>query len=243
MKFYIILIIALFPGTLLINLFSQEFHIVTGTGIGHYNMMELKEFNEEKIESLPFETKALENFPMFWNYNVEALYVSKKYVSIGLQGAYFSTGSRISRVDYSGEYLFDIKLNAISPALLIGFYIPLSKYRITINNIFGISYSKIVCKEHLKTDVESVQNKYVYDATNLYYMPQLNLSRAIYGFRIAFYIGYHFDMKRNKIVAEDYRVQVQEPALNNNTKLNWNGIQMGISLSYNVLRNKISQKN
>jgi hypothetical protein len=95
---------------------SQEYHLMFQTGMGNYSMSDLKGLNQINLKRLPFEAKIVSDFPPYWTYR-PAVLVKFNRISLGASLSYQSTGSRISVKDYSGEYRFDMNVNAISPGI------------------------------------------------------------------------------------------------------------------------------
>ena len=91
-------------------------------GTGTYSMRDLKGLNRYIKNRLPFDTKIVADFPPFLNYSA-ILKFRIKNAYLGIIQSYQTTGSRISGRDYSGEYAFDITLNAYSPGIYSEFKI------------------------------------------------------------------------------------------------------------------------
>lgn len=122
-KFGIILFV-IFQISLPITLFSQELNFILGSGVGSYKMDDLKEFNNIVLKSLPFDARITNNFPIYWNYKSSILYSFKKLLTAGITWSYQSTGSRLSRVDYSGVYSFDSRIRSSTPGIIIELFLP-----------------------------------------------------------------------------------------------------------------------
>ena len=157
MKTKCIILILLLQITSHAAVFSQELNINLESGLGSYKMNDLKELNDMVLESLPFDSKITENFPAYFYYKPSLILSFNKFINFGIVWSFQSTGSRVSRTDYSGEYLYDMKIRASSPGLLIEFYYPIDKFRISFSNEFGINYSKLNLKEYLRVYSETTR--------------------------------------------------------------------------------------
>jgi hypothetical protein len=228
----ITLILISFP----VTLFSQEFNVVLETGLGSYRMSDLKEINKTVLKGLPFDAKITNNFPIYWNYKSCLLYSFRKLVTVGITGSYQSTGSRVSRADYSGEYFFDTKIRSFSPGAIIEFYHPVDKFRISFSNEVGIEYSKLGLKEVIRVNTESQKNEFTFTSENYYYEPAVKLSYPVSFFRLGLVAGYLFDLKREDLSGSDsnnYNLILSD---GNPAKSDWSGIRLGASLSFNLFQ-------
>lgn len=151
-------------------------------GIGTYSMTKLKELNTSVFESLPFKAKIVSNYPPYFYYKPAFLF-SFKRANIGLQAAYYSTGSRISSKDYSGEYLFDSKVSCIAPGVYADLYLfsLFKECRVAVFSEGGIIYSKLGLKESLIVDNQEIINKSFQDKFKEYYVePGLKFAYKAY---------------------------------------------------------------
>jgi len=151
--------------------FAQNIKFGVQLGIGTYSMTKLKELNTSVLESLPFEAKIVSNYPPYFYYKPAFLF-SFYRMNIGLKATYYSTGSRISSKDYSGEYLFDSKVSCLAPGVYADFYLfrIFKDCRVAVFSEGGIIYSKIEFKESLIVDNEEIINKSFDDNFKEYYV-------------------------------------------------------------------------
>ena len=112
-KFIIILLLFL----IIPNSFGQRFKAEVELGVGTYSMSDLKELNSVRLESLAVNAKVTDNFPLTPYYNANLIYKINQHISFGMTGSYYSTGSRISYEDYSGELKIDDILSCYSPGI------------------------------------------------------------------------------------------------------------------------------
>jgi len=217
-----------------VRLFSQNVSVLLEQGIGSYRMNDLKQLNIEVLNSLPFAAKVTENFPLYWNYKLSLMLSIKNDLDIGATCSFQSTGSRISRVDYSGEYSFDSKINALSPGIIAEIHIPLNKLRISFNNEVGIEYSKILLIEHIKISSNLKENRYSFKSQNWYYEPTVRLSYPILFFRLGITGGYLFDFKKGivrSIDSNNFNIKLSDGKL---PTADWSGMRLCATLSFNM---------
>lgn len=217
-------------------LFSQELNLVLEMGLGTYRMKDLKEFNTINLSSLPFDAGITDNFPGYWNNKLLMQYSMKKFLTLGIACSYQSTGSRISRVDYSGEYFLDTRISAFSPGIMAEFYIPLKKFRLSFGNEAGIEFSNLRLNEYLKINSESKENEYSFTSHNWYYEPTVRLSYPVLFFRLGIVTGYLLDFKKGIFLSSDlnnYNIKLTD---GRTITADWSGARLGISLSVNFLQ-------
>ncbi|MDP4273492.1 MAG: hypothetical protein Q8907_04360 [Bacteroidota bacterium] len=106
----------------IMGLKAQDIRLSFQTGYGFYNMKSLSDFTKEAYKSLPFEAKIISNYPPYFYYQ-PAIKFSNDRFGIGLVYLFQTTGARISSKDYSGEYLYDSKINCYSPAIVFDAFI------------------------------------------------------------------------------------------------------------------------
>jgi len=124
--------------------YSQNLDFGIQTGIGFYNMNGLKSLNATVFKSLPFQAGVISDYPPFFYYK-PVFFLSFNKFRVGLQASFYSTGSRISSKDYSGEYLFDTKTYCIAPSANIDFllFTFCNKYKLFLFSEGGITYSSL----------------------------------------------------------------------------------------------------
>ena len=128
-------------------------------------MAQLKSINGEILRNLQFKAKVTDNFPPFWYYKAFMIFPVSKTVGLGFKFSFYSTASRISRADYSGEYRFDNKLYCLAPGILFDIKLySKSKFKIILYDETGMEFSKITLNE--KIQINSAINENI-EAYNL----------------------------------------------------------------------------
>ncbi|HLP73191.1 MAG TPA: hypothetical protein VK155_09830 [Bacteroidales bacterium] len=218
---------------------AQELNLVVEPGMGTYRMTDLRELNRLTLNSLLFKAEQTDDFPSYWNYKSSLLFSMKRLVSFGVTFSHESTGARISRADYSGEYRFDTRIRAFSPGAVAEVWFPVNKFIIALSNEAGFEYSKLRLTEYFRVESESEQAAYTFTSKNFYYEPAIKLSYPVWLFRLGISAGYLFDLNRDALSGTD--VNVKSIILSNGDKAvsDWSGVRIGASLSYNILRTKI----
>lgn len=220
----LLLLLALSPA-----LSGQKFRASFTTGIGTYRMQNMKAYLDLVNESLPFSPEIVDNFPPFLWYSFAATWMLGDF-SAGLAVNYNSTGSRVSLKDYSGEYLSDRTLRAVSPGITAGYLLPplADKLSLTPSLELGMIFSTMEVAETLVVGNELVYDYYsVLGAVNLYAGPSLRVGYSIVprvslellaGYIIQFNGGY-FKPKVPDSYTDTYK-----------TKPDWTGLRCGLSV-------------
>jgi hypothetical protein len=212
------------------NLFAQNITIDLQSGIGNYRMSSMEKFNTSI--TLPFATKVVSNFPSR-SYIKPSLYFSFNNHAVGATYSFQSTGSRISRVDYSGNYNIDMIVNAHSIGLLYKGRLAKQKWvDINLKSEIGVVLSDLTIKENLSISSQQLINSNEkFNSFNYYIQPGLNVSRSIkrfvIGLDIAYYlqvgsIGFHH--------AESRHTKLVNPDSDEEVYPNWSGFRLGISV-------------
>jgi hypothetical protein len=225
----LITMLVTFPNELL----SQKLNFVVEQGLGSYKMNDLKQFNNLILNSLPFEAAATENFPAYWNYSASFV-LSLNKMAFGVTCSYQSTGSRISRADYSGEYAFDTKINSVSPGFFAEFHIPLNEFLLSINNEVGIELSKLSLIEYLVIGSVSQEDAYKFKSQNIYCEPSVRLSYPVLFFRLGVGAGYLVDFKKGTFKSTDSdEIKLSD---GNPVTADWSGVRLSATLSFQLFK-------
>ncbi len=200
------------------------------TGIGFYTMKDLKKLNDNVFKDLPFQARVIADYPPYFYYK-PAISASFNKFSFGLQAAFYSTGSRISSKDYSGEYLFNIKTKCIAPGAYIDlllFTFP-DNYKLSLFSEGGIAFSGLDLKEHLTVGEQEISNSdYSFKSQNYYFEPGVKFRRSIYkSVSLELNAGYFFQFGKKA-----FETDKREILSTGNTAIRpgWNGLRIGISV-------------
>jgi hypothetical protein len=241
-KRFVVIFFLIYPALCAERLSSQELFLDFESGPGKYRMDDLKEINERVQGSLPFEVKYISNFPVFIYYKPSLILSINKFVNFGITWSFHSTGSRISRKDYSGEYRFDTRIKTSSPGLLLMFYYPVGRSRICLNNEIGINYTVLNIEEYIKVYEESESDKSMFYGRNHYIFPSLRFLYPVSFFRIGVSAGYLVDFRKGYLQYSDNKEIILETNLGGTAYANWSGFRAGISISIDLLKKPVIRK-
>lgn len=223
------ILLSIFLGLFCSFAYPQKIKLGFQSGIGTYEMNELKWVTSSVYDGLPFQAKIISNYPPFLYYKPSFLLSFSKF-SIGLQLSKYSTGSRISSKDYSGEYLFNTKIKGIAPSIYFDFgHFPvLKKIRLSPFIETGIIYSKLELKEFFYIyDTEITNETYNFTSKNYYVESGLKTEYGIYKFiSVELNSSYAVQFgKKNLETKEGMTISGNRGA----ARPNWSGFRFGIS--------------
>jgi len=154
--------------------FSQDLEIGIWTGIGSYQMGDLKQMQTQLIQEINIDgLQKTESFPVFYNFGL-----NYEYSNFGVFFRYESTGARIAYSDFSGSYFYD----QTGDNLVLGgsgrFFIEnnstdgLSPFILVKG---GVSLSRIEFKETITLSGNSSSNNLNLNETSYFLEPGLGL--------------------------------------------------------------------
>lgn len=210
--------------------YSQHITFGIHAGVGTYSMKGLKDLNAAVFKILPFQARILSDYPPYFFYKPAFLLSFYKF-NAGFQAAYYSTGSRISSKDYSGEYLFNTKVNCIAPSVYFDYslFSISGKYPVSLFSEAGITFSKLDLKEVLTVNNEEITNSsYAYKSKNYYVEPGFKVGYQIYRFiNLELNTSYFFQFGKNVFKSDNNDI------LNDGEKTigpDWSGLRIGFSV-------------
>lgn len=231
MKKYLICIFL----ALALNSFSQKTDGGIQVGVGFFNMEEFKAINEAALKYLPFEAKITDNFPPNIVYKGYYHHLYKNNFGYGVKISFSSTGSLISREDYSGSYYFKNQVHYFSPGLIFDYCIyTFPKLKILLYNEIGYEFSYGKIHENLTVSGQTQENEYEYRSVNIFTEPGCRLmysySKLI---NVGLYVGYLFDT-HSAIKPIETAISPKEfyDVSSGESSVNWSGIRFGVSISY-----------
>ena len=203
-------------------------------GFGTYSMGSMKNINNQVSESIPFDTKIVDNFPGYLYFRPSISLESAGY-SIGLIYTFQSTGSRISAKDFSGEYLFDTKVLSTAPGIYGDINIlSQKKSKLSIYSMTGLLFSKLKMHEFLTLQNSQVSNQNIdYKAQNYFLEPGLGYYYFLGSFSLGLNAGYFITIGSQTFYSGDNKKNVLHDYKNQqDVKPDWNGVRVGFSILY-----------
>jgi hypothetical protein len=211
------------------------------TGLHFSNMQELSDLNLILQKETPFDTKIISDFPGYWYYKPS---INLEYSNLSLGVSYFftSTGSRISSKDFSGEYKLDIKVHTSAPAIFADAHFPSkSKLQGGFKCSLGILLSGLNMNESLIVGNQSiVSNDNNFESLNYFFLPEFRVTYPWKSFSFEFNTGYLIQFGAKQFSLKDNKNTVlTNPDIDNPIKPNWNGFEIGISITYSLKRHRL----
>lgn len=212
---------------------KAQLAIEYSVGYASYQMGDMNDFissiRDEINASMPgLDAKIVTSFPDYVTHNLSIGYRFRN-MEVGLNSSYYTTGSKISKEDYSGEYSFKTYLNGFRQGLYYRNYF----YTVNINYnkklyLYGeISPSLIFSKVKIKEKIR------VYDEINTRIDQKINNI----SFSILPQIGAQFNFNRQVGVFTKIGYELSIPnkstMLDQDVKVDWSGIRVngGLRLS------------
>lgn len=203
-------------------------------GAGTYSMKDLKELNSLVIKKLPFDTKAVDNFPPFLTYSA-ILKMQLNKVSLGLIYMFQTTGSRISGKDYSGEYYLDMTVNSSAPGVFGEILIPTgTRLNCSLFSAFGLLLSGLKMHEYLNVlAVEGIDDRTRFKALNFNLYPGFSIFYPMGPVKFGLNAGYSVQFGKGSFVNRDNLTgKLINPDTRDVVKPGWNGLRTGLSAAF-----------
>jgi hypothetical protein len=227
---------------LLLNIFvnAQQLGFEVHTGYGTYQMHNLRKFNNYVKEELPFTSAINPNFPGYLYY-MGSVFLKGETAQFGVNLGYYSTGSRVSSSDYSGEYRFDNLINAWQPGIIMRFEVENFDDAILFASFgTGMIFSQLNLSEFLKVyDEILIDYQHGFSSLNYFIEPGLHVAIPFWKFTIALQTKYLFQLGNKNFKGSDNN-QITNPETGKQLKPNWDGLRFDISLGYAIQFKKAS---
>jgi hypothetical protein len=211
------------------SLMCQEISLGMTTGISTYSMTDMKALNEALYPD--FDAKLVSDFPPYVYFQPDLKFTWVR-ISLSLEYTYFSTGSRISAKDYSGEYRLDMLVHSNNAGIMLGWeLIRKNKVRLMAGVKGGMAFSGLKAVYYLELN-NSVKNEFnnKLKAIHYYFEPCLDLDYYILPkVSLGLQGGYYFDIG-NKPFKSDFTLT--NPETGYTVGPDWKGIRIGIAVSY-----------
>ncbi len=221
----IVLFFLLLPKSYL--LIAQNVKIGIQAGVGTYKMTDLKNLNEYVSQNNSLNPKITSNYPAFLYYQPTVIFEFKN-INLGFLYSHQSTGSRISILDYSGEYRFDSKINSNAFGILSE--VKLNPEKILSFRLYselGVAKTKLNLIEFFKVYDETLLNdKYAFESYNYYFEPGIKISYPNNHFCFEFNLGYLKQFGKETLTGKE----VLTNELGDKIKPDWSGFRCGLSV-------------
>lgn len=202
-----------------------------------FNMSGLKDMNTEVLRSLPFDAKTTVSFPANFGFKAYMGQYAGTKVFIALKYSMNSTGSLISRSDYSGSYGFKMRTHYHSPGVLVHIKMfSFSRYRIWFCTETGYNFSSLELRETMKTAGNSNEEITDYRSTNFYFEPGLKTNYPLNSFfSVEAYAGYTFDVMGGLKLKDDFDIkELIDIGHHAGYTINWSGIRIGLGITVRI---------
>lgn len=220
---------------LFISLYAAaQVSVTYSFGYGSYKMGDMKTFLEktqlhieEKHPGL--NTYIVDDFPAYITHNLDIGYQIKRH-EFGIKGGFYSTGGKISRQDYSGEYEFKTTINGYKTGIYYRNYLYNQKIgKKSSLSLFGeISPSVIISEVKIKSHLTINEEPLEAENTSIYKVDFACLPQVGVRYKIIPMIGVQ--------LAAGYEIAFGEKAyrLDGNPRIDWSGFRAsaGANISF-----------
>jgi hypothetical protein len=205
--------------------FSQHFKFEIGVGRGYYAMTDLKKKNSNILINLPVIARITDDFPSKFYYVASLAYLITKNISFGILGSYYTTGSRISYKDFSGELSYDNILSSYSSGFKVAFKIVGKSLRLTEENNICYSFTKYKLSEKILTSSTNSRFK----SNSIQIEPDFKLSYLYKMGELGILVGYLHDFCGTNNLNGDKKLPLINSLTKEEVNNNWSGLRTGIS--------------
>lgn len=208
-----------------------QFAIGYGIGYGNYKQTDLQGYQKLVLQNSELPARIVDSFPAYFNHRVELQMTGHNGKEWTLFGAFYSTGGRISLVDYSGSWKNDMHLNAFRLGLNTSIFSrKIQNFGFKLYAEAGISYNDLRINDLLIIGDEQQSSQIGYYAIDVFLQPGLLAEYSFKPFKIGLFAGYEFDTGEDFIsYNEKYHIRYSG---SNNVAPKWSGYRTGIKLMY-----------
>lgn len=224
-------LIILFVIVVFTSVLQAQVNLNYRLGYGTYRMKSVSEFQELVLDASLLPAQIVEQFPGYLNHR---LYIGflEKWPHYKVYLGYVTTGGRISLVDYSGKWNFDMLLNGFQA----GFHMetPLNKLpKIELKGYIdlGATTTMLNINEYLKLYDEESEQSQLFFAYGFDFQLGLELCYKLPAVDIGCYLGYEQDFATPFYLDGDYEVQLGT-SQDNLVHPGWAGLRTGLSATY-----------
>lgn len=202
------------------------------TGYGIFMQSSLTKFQDINIELSGLPAKAVERFPGYITHKVY-LSISDKF---GKQYTFYagfqSTGGRISLIDYSGKWIYDMPLQGYQLGMRSEYNIKeLKNLKLRMYFDYGATFSSLKLKNHLVVGEEKFDESMNFIGLSLNCQPGFLVKTDFKNFSIGLQTGMEVDLGMSFFEAGYFKNKLgftRETIV----RPEWTGLRTGILLSY-----------
>jgi len=213
---------------------SAQNSIGFNIGIGTYDMSDLKSILKRSVQDNPLDPVLVSDFPPFFYYQPTFRFEGKNW-NTGLNFSVFSSGSRWSIRDYTGEYRLDALVKSYAPAFFAERSIyKKDKFTCYLHCDAGFLVSTVDIKEFFNVlDNQYINSTMTASSLNVFIAPQLNVKYPLINkVTLEGFAGFQVDLVRGPIMQSPKLGEYLEYLFEKAPDTNWSGLRIGIGVSY-----------
>lgn len=224
-----------------LNMSSQSLVLSFENGVGSYKMDYLKTLNADVQSLQPFSTKVVSNFPKYYYFR-PGIGLKFNRSIFEFKYGFESTGSRISSVDNSGEYTYDMIVYSKSPSVSYQ-YILLKKFLdCSIYTNLGYNFSTLTTSEDLIAEgvvLKDYTNHY--ETYGTFIEPGIKLEFPMKQLKLGLNLGYLFSYEGKPFHLKDAIFNELHTSDYKNIYSDWEGVRLAVVVSYCFAKEKASK--
>jgi len=215
---------------------AQKVIIELGTGVGSYEMGDLKDLTSSIKSDLPFTTELASNFPIYWNYNA-SLNIQLRKAEVGLVYTFQSTGNHLAQGDYSGYYNLKLNVNSHAPALRF-------KYAVYDNDIILVYFYTLIGAHFSELDITEEMSLYEQNITDESYnlksidpFMELGVNASYHWKRMLFSVSVGYQHQLGQQVLEstdDTKFELKNPQTGDDVGVDWSGFRLTAGIGFKL---------
>jgi hypothetical protein len=232
LRLNLILLCLLFSGFIIISK-SQVISLRVNSGINFFNMTQLKTLQNQLNDS-GLDTKIVDNFPSYYNYQVQLVHTFPVVETVGIYFDFVSTGGRIDYEDYSGIYRRDQLVSRSSVGILCErkFY-DINNFAVYAGGKVSVQFSKLKFNDLLQIFNYTNTISTEFNSNGIGIEPDLNFeyNYSPFLFRLEFAYQFSFSGSFNN---ENNGKLVLRDGENTEIKPQWDGFKIGVIFGINI---------
>ena len=211
--------------------YAQGRRIELQTGIGTYQMNQLKRFNA--AIDLPFHAELVADFPPYVYFQPSFFFLFQNF-ELGSSYAFHSTGSRTSRKDYSGEYYLDLNLQSHSLGIIFEKTLSnINSFELQFYTEANAMLTFLYLREFLQIGNEVIsEDKIEVISFNLNVEPGFSVSYRMTNLLFKFMAGYVIQVYNGPFHLSGNRKAILVDSNNEKVYPDWSGFRIALAIGY-----------
>lgn len=217
---------------------AAQIQVTLNSGIGTYQMGELKTLQDNFLKSMPVAAQVTASFPAYWFYELTATNEFKEKFLMGGSLSYGSTGGRVYYSDYSGSLWSDQLASFYSITTLFGARRTWLDGKLSLQGDVrpGITITNLDFSSNQAAGNAIYYSQNKYHSLNLVVQPTVSLSYRWRSLSFNTFAGYNFNFAKGEL--QSHQSYYSQFGIlysgGNSTHVDWSGLRAGVGLGINL---------